>query len=530
MKKLFRAIGIILVLVILILAGLAVFVRSYLKSDRLKALIIPRIESYTGMDAEIKEIKVSLLKGIVVKDMSLSEKETKRPFLKAEEFVLDYELLPLFKRHLIIESIELNSPSVLIVRKADGTFNFSPLLKKKPEVPEEKKPRELPMDIAANKIDINNARVDFKDEQKAIPDILALFDSTFKLSFDREIAYSGRIDLKSMKALAGGIQTETSGKIDVDDVINLKLDTAVGQDNIALSGVIKNYRASPDISLNISSEELHLERLLALGKKPARPAPKKAKKPMSPPSAMMQKVTASGKISIKNAPYKEYRIKDFALSYKLVKGALSVIPVSGSIRGGQKAYVEGTFRAGANMSLRSADIAGTLAGSGTLDLARVVMRPTRLTEQVAAISGISALRSPSFEKSQFSFDIKNKKVDIDGSLLSPDIKAEPVSGTVGFNKNLAMTFDVQLSPAFSARMPAGRIGQFLRNEEGWTVIPFIAGGTVSNPSVSLNRAALGKGVQRELKKEIEKRLLEKIAPKKEGQPSGPGDILRDIFK
>jgi hypothetical protein len=525
MKKLLRILGIIFVLIIIVLIGLFFYARSYLTSERLKSLIIPRIESATGMTARMEEINLSLLKGIVVKGFTLSEKETGGPFVNAPEFVLNYEFWPLLKRHLIIDSIELNDPSIFIVRKIDGTYNFSSVLKKKAEAPERKEPsRALPFDIAANKVDINNARLDFKDMQKSLPDLTAAFDAAFKLAYREQLTYSGKIDLKSLRTAVKGLQTETSGKIEVDDVISLKLNSSLGQDNIAIAGVVKNYRAAPDINLNISAQELHLEKLAEAAGKPSAPA---KKKPPKAPSPGVEKLTASGKVSVKNALYKEYRITNFNLPYRLAKGVLSISP-AGNISGGAKAYVEGALRAAFNMNIGGSDIAGTLAGKGTLDLARIQMRPSRLTEQVAAISGISTLRSPSFEKSRFNFDVKNKKADVVGSLLSPDIKVDPISGTVGFNKTLAMAFDVQLSPAISARIPAGQVGRFLKSETGWTVLPFIAGGTVSDPAVSLNKAALGKGVQRELQKEIQKRLF---GPRKEGQPSQqPEDIFKKLFK
>jgi len=93
-KKLVWAAAIFIGLVCVLLLGLSILVKTYLKSDALKSLIIPKVEKATGRKLSIGEIHVSLFKGIVVKGIILKERDGSRDFLKADEFVLDYRLWP----------------------------------------------------------------------------------------------------------------------------------------------------------------------------------------------------------------------------------------------------------------------------------------------------------------------------------------------------------------------------------------------------------------------------------------------------
>jgi len=100
----------------------------------LKSLIIPRVEEATGRKLGINEIRVSLFRescqGIILK-----EHDGSKDFIKADEFVLDYQLWPLLRKQLVINRVELVSPTILVRREKDGTYNFSDLTEKTSERP-----------------------------------------------------------------------------------------------------------------------------------------------------------------------------------------------------------------------------------------------------------------------------------------------------------------------------------------------------------------------------------------------------------
>ena len=73
-KKLLVIAGIVAGLIVVVLIGLTLYVKSYLQSDKLKALIIPKVEQATGRKVAIDAINVSIFSGISVQGLHLKEK------------------------------------------------------------------------------------------------------------------------------------------------------------------------------------------------------------------------------------------------------------------------------------------------------------------------------------------------------------------------------------------------------------------------------------------------------------------------
>ena len=123
MKKAVKVGAIILAIFAVMLIGLSIFVKSFISSEKLKAIVLPRAEALTGRKVGLDEINVSLFKGVVAKGLRVKERDGQRDFLKAEEFVLSYHLLSLLKKRLVISKIEIISPSIIIKREKDGKYN-----------------------------------------------------------------------------------------------------------------------------------------------------------------------------------------------------------------------------------------------------------------------------------------------------------------------------------------------------------------------------------------------------------------------
>jgi AsmA protein len=247
MKKLLK-IGIIAAAVIvLLIIGLTIFVKSFLSSERLKAFLLPRAETLTGRKVNLDQINVSLFKGIVVKGLSVKEKDGKNDFLKTGEFILSYRLPPLLKKQLVISKIEIVSPSITIKKEKGGKYNFSDLTEKgaaQPQRPVQPESRELPMAILADKLVVRSAVFTFVDEEKELPDVSAAFDAEFKGSLGKEGAPRleyGLISLKEIKVKLKDMEVKTSGKIEMDaETVRATIQSTIGPDiSAALDAEIK---------------------------------------------------------------------------------------------------------------------------------------------------------------------------------------------------------------------------------------------------------------------------------------------------
>lgn len=114
-------------LVIIAVIGL----KLYLTSERLKALIIPRIEDATHRTVSVADVSFSVFPsiGISVEGLKISNpsggKFEKEEFLSLDRLVLRVKLFPLLKSKLEIDEIVLEHPRLYLEQTKEGSKNYS---------------------------------------------------------------------------------------------------------------------------------------------------------------------------------------------------------------------------------------------------------------------------------------------------------------------------------------------------------------------------------------------------------------------
>jgi uncharacterized protein involved in outer membrane biogenesis len=115
---------------VLIIAA-AITLKMLFTSERLKALIIPRVEEATNRSVSIKDIGLSLFPSIAVDIDSLSISNTKdqgfssQPFLSLDRLMLDVQLVPLLKGRLEVPTVLLERPRLLLEVNEEGIANYT---------------------------------------------------------------------------------------------------------------------------------------------------------------------------------------------------------------------------------------------------------------------------------------------------------------------------------------------------------------------------------------------------------------------
>jgi len=115
--------------VVLIIAG-GIALKLYLTSDRLKALIIPRIEESTHRTVAVRDISFSVFPrlGISVEGLKISNPNGKQfeheQFLSLERLLIDVKILPLLGSRLEVNKLILNHPQIYLEILRDGTKNY----------------------------------------------------------------------------------------------------------------------------------------------------------------------------------------------------------------------------------------------------------------------------------------------------------------------------------------------------------------------------------------------------------------------
>lgn len=105
--------------------------KFYFTSERLKAIILPKIQAATKREVNIKEIGLSIFPtfGVKVDGLSIENRKgpgfSERPLLHLDEFVLDVKLLPLLANRFEVNQLVFHKPSILLEVNKDGEENFS---------------------------------------------------------------------------------------------------------------------------------------------------------------------------------------------------------------------------------------------------------------------------------------------------------------------------------------------------------------------------------------------------------------------
>jgi uncharacterized protein involved in outer membrane biogenesis len=545
MRKLLKLAGVIVGILILIIIGLSIFVESYFSSDRLKPLILPKVEAMTGRKVVLDDISVSLFSGIVAKGLSVKEKDGQRDFLKVGRFVLSYRLLPLLKKQLVISKIEIGSPSLSIKKERGGRYNFSDMIEDRSKGPKEsqkpsgQEPQGLPVSIVADRFYIRNASLTFVDEGKELPDTSIALDADFRGALEKDGTPRmdfGLVSFKEIKAKLKDMEVKVSGKIEMDaKTAQANLQTMIGKDTIELSATAKDYRSAPDVVANLHAKTLDLQHLIGLSKgkkgQPDRPHQKEEKKTTRPSEegGMVQKLKASGQITIDKATYQDYTVKNLRMQYRYAKGEMRIDPLGLQFSGEGSFTAEGTLNG--NLQCATEDVSRiqkTLIGKAAAKLGKGAIKQSQIFDAIAFLTGIPSLKNPGFDEGLFNFDVKDGKVFLDGWIGSSLFKVIP-KGVVDFEKRLDISTELKLAPSLTGNLK-GRLAalKLLNDEQGWKVIPLKIKGTTEKPSVNLDEEALSKQLGRGLARELERRLFE---PKqKESDKPQKKKKSKDILK
>ncbi|MBM4277172.1 MAG: AsmA family protein [Deltaproteobacteria bacterium] len=522
MKKWIKIGIIVLGIFLLLFIGLNIFIKSYLSSERLKAMILPKAEALTGRKVNLEDISVSLFKGVVARGLSVKEMDGQKDFLRMKEFVLDYRLLPLLKKEFVISKIELISPFVTIVKDRQGKYNFSSIADRfSQKAPETSQPKSqgLPVSIVTDRVFIKDLQFKFVDEEKALPDVLAALDMVFMGSVGQDRTprmKSGQISIKEIKVILKGGEIKTTGKIDMDEqTIRANLKTAFGKDSLDLTATVKDYLKAPEITANLYSKELDLGKWMGLGgeeKAPKKPPSKepvrpKEKAPSQAESRADMKLKASGAIKVDVAKYQGYIIKGLNVTYQYVNGAVKIEPLGLQFSGGDVYNTEGNL--GGKLHFNSARIQETLKGDADLKLGKGVIKGSPIFEKISSLTGIKALKEPVLEEGSFRFDFKEEKVFLDGFIRSALFRLSP-KGYMGFDQKMDIPVGLKVAPELSKSLSKEVAKtKFMTDEKGWTVIPLKIKGTTEKPDVNIDTERLVKQIVPELTRDIEKRLFQK---------------------
>jgi len=587
MGKVGKVLGVIILLIVIVIAGLIAFVHYYLTEERVKALVIPQAENALGREVAIGDIKIGLLSGITIRDFLIKETDQNTNFVSARAFVLSYELLPLLQRKLIISELRFDEPAIRIVRDKNGSFNFETLkilAEEKMQPAEKEKPQPtsaaLPLALTINQIQLNKARIEIRDQLQELPAVDATSNLKLNVALGRsiqDIRFDGSFDF-SAAVTHGSIQSKLEGRGVVSQKdMDIKLDAVLDGEQLHAEADVKNYLNSPNATVSVSSKSLNIDKLLGFAAGLPATGPGKPKKPSAPESesgviiaeSLPPGLVAQGTVQVDKALYKGLSAKNFKMTFDLAKGILTVREISAQAYGGKvdsnltvdlnqpdlaysgklglqsvqasdlssalmqnlKGMFSGSLQSGATFSGSGTSwqqISKVLTADGSFTLTDGSIKGTPVSMSISNLLGLQELSDISYKNISGTFKIvEGGKAKIKTNLDGADLDAE-AEGVIGLDGSLDLPLTFHLSPALADKLKSrASFTQYLSDEQGATTLRLKLTGSLKNPKPVLDM----QGVQDQLKKSLEKEIIKQLdsSDKEKGQETSPENIIKGLF-
>ncbi len=588
MKKFVKIIGVLAVLLVILMVGLNIFVKSYLTDARIKTLVVPPAEKALGRRVTIGNIKVSLFSGITINNFAVKEQDGETDFIHARAFKIRYDLMPLLRKKLRVSEILLDAPNIKVIRDRNGRFNFSSLIpkeKKTSAARQEKTAGEaaaLPLALTVDRIRIVDAVLTVRDAEKELPDTDIKADMTMRVKLGRNfdlagIDYRGKLNME-IKAVYGKLAPQADVQMNFTPrQIVYTIKTRMDKEKVELKGQVDNYLKHPDILLNITSKRLDLDYLAALpaALPRAKSAPKQAEAAPQAGSktaiaAALPPLTAHGVIKIEQALYKKLTINNFVLPFELKNGVLNIKEMKAEVAGGRLVdnlrldlnkidpvysgdlklsalmidklgqglgqsfgnLIKGRLQSTINFSgagFEAAAVKRSLSAAADYNLTDGVIQQNPLTEAVSALFGLPELKTIVFKDMGGKVKLlKGGKIKLDTSLSAQGLTAS-TAGTVNLDGALNLPVEINISQALAQKIRNNTLKKILAAKNGGTAVKFKIGGSYARPKVTLDPSFIKAQARKAVKAKVMEEL-DKVIKKDGSKGAGSGiKLLRGLF-
>lgn len=159
-----------LILSLIIFSGL-VYLNKVFLPRKIKSIIISSLARQTRKNVTLGSLEFNIFKGLVLRDLVISDGQN--VILSTREANCGIFIWPVFKKQIIIPSINLKSPYIFLERFKDGSFNLADLFSSRAAVinlPESKESKSIKSEFSVSvyKINISSGRIVFQDDTLAV--------------------------------------------------------------------------------------------------------------------------------------------------------------------------------------------------------------------------------------------------------------------------------------------------------------------------------------------------------------------------
>lgn len=182
-----RIIFFLLILLVLAFVIGAIYLDKVYLPNQGKAQIVSAIETTLNRKISLESISFHIIKGVDLGNLSIYDTDKTTVFLKVKNISFNVLIWPIFKKAIIIPSLNINGASINLIRDKNSQFN----------IPIPSGNSKSPFSVLIKDITLNNSRVSFSDLSLAKPFAKEISDIKLKVSLGLDKKISFRLSAKA---------------------------------------------------------------------------------------------------------------------------------------------------------------------------------------------------------------------------------------------------------------------------------------------------------------------------------------------
>lgn len=266
--------------VVLFLVG-AVVLKAMFTGDRLRGLLIPRLEAATGRTVTVGEVSLALLPSLAieVRDLTISNRIgngfSPEPMLALDALQINVKLWPLLSSRVEVTSVLLDRPRLLVESTGDGTSNYEDLGGGPEGAPP---PQEQPPGAVAlllPDVRVRDAAVDYVNRAENSATRIRNLDLSLNITGEGgSFTISGTASTDSLSygtvdtPLLSGMRLSVAHRFRYDsstDILRVEQGDVTFQNlRLSLTGSSSQNRTTPRLDFTLGSDSLNIADLLSL--------------------------------------------------------------------------------------------------------------------------------------------------------------------------------------------------------------------------------------------------------------------------
>ncbi|WP_243373601.1 AsmA family protein [Geotalea sp. SG265] len=226
MNKTLKITGIVVAAIVVFFTIVAVLVKVLVSPAGVRKTVLPMVEKKLQRQVRLGDVQVSVFSGIVLKNLTVLEKDGVEPFVQAGLVKLKYRFWPLLSGRVVVNQILLDSPAIKVIRLPDGTFNYSDILAKKEQAAPQAKPEKGEINLLVSQVALTGGKIRYEDRKTNgrpfIYEITGVEIDAKDIAMDRQFPFTVKATVPGAKLEMGGNAADVGKKPAMNAVVTIK--------------------------------------------------------------------------------------------------------------------------------------------------------------------------------------------------------------------------------------------------------------------------------------------------------------------